>query len=276
MSRTVLYLGILTGFVLVIGDYLGGQQGLMNALLFAAIMNFVMYFWSDKIVLMMYRAKELTPAEAPELHEIVEELAHEAKIPKPKLYVANMGVPNAFATGRNPEHAAVVVTDAIVDLLDREELKGVLSHELSHVINRDILVATIAATLAGAISMLARMAMWYGTAGDRDRNRQNPLGSLLLLILTPFIAMLIQLAISRQREFGADASGAKLLGTGKPLASALQKLDRASKQLAIAPTPAQAATAHLFIVNPFRASAIFRLFSTHPPTEERVKRLLAV
>ncbi len=278
MSRTVLYLGILTGLVLLVGEYLGGQQGLQNALIFAALLNFAMYFWSDKIVLLMYRAKELPKEQSPEIHAMVEEIAKQAKIPKPRIYMTNMGIPNAFATGRNPEHAAVVVTDAIVELLEKEELKGVLAHELSHVLNRDVLVATIAATLAGALSMVARMAMFYGPMGrdGRDRDRGGGIGALLFLILTPLVATLIQLAVSRQREFGADESGAKLLGTGKPLASALQKLDRASKHLAISPTPSQAATAHLFIVNPFRASAIFRLFSTHPPTEERVKRLLHV
>lgn len=276
MSRTIVYLGILTGLVLLVGEYLGGEQGLQNALIFAALMNFAMYFFSDKIVLMMYRAKELPREQAPEIHAMVEEIAREAKIPKPKLYIANMGIPNAFATGRDPAHAAVVVTDAIIGLLEKDELKGVLAHEISHVTNRDVLVATIAATLAGALSMVARMAMFYGPMGrdDRDRDRGGGIGALLFLILTPLVATLIQLAVSRQREFGADESGAKLLGTGKPLALALQKLDRASKQLAIAPTPSQAATAHLFIVNPFRASAIFRLFSTHPPTEERVKRLI--
>jgi len=275
MSRTVLYLGVLTGLVLVIGEYLGGQQGLYSAFLFAGLMNFVMYFWSDKIVLAMYRATPIAADQYPELHEIVERLAKKANIPTPKIYMTSLEAPNAFATGRDANHAAIAVTAGLLPLLDSDELEGVLAHELSHVLNRDMLVATVAATLAGALSMLARMAFWYGPSGDRDRDRGGGGGSLFMLILAPLAASLVQLAISRQREFGADASGARLLGDGRALASALQKIDAASKQLQLLPSPAQQATAHLFIVNPFHAGFLLRLFSTPPPTDERVRRLLA-
>ena len=272
--KTAVLLGFMTALVMGIGHYFGGQQGMVIAFVLAAIMNFVSYWFSDKIVLAMYRAKQVTAAEAPELHGIVEELAARANIPMPRLYVIPTDAPNAFATGRNPQHAAVAVTDGIRRILNREELRGVLAHELSHVTNRDILISSVAATLAGAIMMLARIAMfsaYFGGYGGRDNDRGgNPLGMLLMMILAPIAAALIQLAISRSREYAADETGAKLAGHPGGLASALEKLQLASKRK---PMQADASTAHLFIVKPFTGQALTELFSTHPPTEKRVNRL---
>lgn len=247
----------------------------MQALMFALVMNVVSYWFSDKIVLWMYGAKPLDEKTAPNVHALLAEVAHTMDIPKPPLYLINLPVPNAFATGRNPHHAAVAVTRGILDLLDRDELKGVLAHELSHVKNRDVLVATIAAVLAGALSILVRMAYW-NIGGRSRRNEGNAISFFLLVILTPLIAMLLQFAISRSREFLADETGAKAINNGKGLASALEKLHLASKRMPLIGTPSQNATAHLFIVNPFSASFMMKLFSTHPPIDERMKRLASL
>ncbi len=275
--KTAVLLGVMTALVMGIGHYFGGQQGMMIAFVMAAVLNFVSYWFSDKIVLAMYRAKPVTRSEAPDLYGIVEELAARASIPVPRLYMIPTDAPNAFATGRNPEHAAVAVTEGILRLLNREELKGVLAHELSHVTNRDILISSVAATLAGAIMMLARIAMfgaYFGGYGSRDDHRGgNPIGLLLMMILAPIAAALIQLAISRSREYAADETGAKLAGHAAGLASALEKLQTASKRN---PMPANPATAHLFIMKPFTGQTLAELFSTHPPTEKRVNRLRQV
>jgi heat shock protein HtpX len=272
--KTAALLGAMTALVLGIGHYFGGQQGMVYAFIIAAIMNFVSYWFSDKIVLAMYRAKPVERSEAPELYSILEELTARANIPMPRLYIIPTDAPNAFATGRNPQHAAVAVTEGIMRLLNRDELKGVLGHELSHVTNRDILISSVAATLAGGIMMLARIAqfsMWFGGYGGRDDRRGgNPIGLLLMMILAPIAAMLIQLAISRSREYAADESGARLVGHGAGLASALEKLQTASKSR---PMIADPSTAHLFIMKPFTGQALSELFSTHPSTEKRIERL---
>ncbi len=273
--RTVLYLGALTGLFLGVGFLLDGQNGLVTALVLALVMNVVSYWFSDKIVLWMYRAKPLDEATAPNVHAILAEVAKAMDVPKPPLYLVNLPVPNAFATGRNPNHAAVAVTKGILDLLDRDELKGVLAHELSHVKNRDVLVSTIAAVIAGALSVLVRMAYWGGGSRDR-RNGGNAISFILLIVLTPLIALLLQLAISRSRELLADETGARAIHNSKGLASALEKLHLASKKMPLLGTPSQNATAHLFIVNPFSGSFMMKLFSTHPPIDERIKRLMAL
>jgi heat shock protein HtpX len=246
---------------------------MMFAFVIAAIMNFVSYWFSDKIVLALYRAQPVDQSKAPELYSIVQGLAQRMHMPMPRLFMIPTDAPNAFATGRNPEHAAVAVTEGIMHLLNREELEGVLAHELSHVSNRDILISSVAATLAGAIMMIARIAqfsMWFG-GGSRDDNRGgNPLGLLLMAILAPIAAMLIQLAISRSREYAADETGARVIGHGAGLASALEKLQSASKRM---PLKADPATAHLFIVKPFTGSTLLELFSTHPPLDKRIERL---
>jgi heat shock protein HtpX len=273
--KTAALLGVMTALVLGIGHYFGGQQGMVIAFVVAAIMNFVSYWYSDKIVLAMYRAKPVERGQAPELYGILEELTARANIPMPRLYIIPTDSPNAFATGRNPQHAAVAVTEGILGLLTRDELKGVLAHELSHVTNRDILISSVAATLAGAIMLLARIAqfsLWFGGYGGRDNDNRggNPIGFLLMLIVAPLAAMLIQLAISRSREYAADESGARLVGHGAGLAGALEKLQMASKRN---PLRANPATAHLFIMKPFSGQSLAELFSTHPSTEKRIERL---
>ena len=277
--KTGFLLALLTVVLVFLGQLMGGGQGAMVAFGFALVMNFVMYWFSDKLVLAMYRAKPLPESEAPQVYRAVREISSRIHIPMPKLYWISTRTPNAFATGRSPNHAAVAVTSGLVELMSEEELKGVLAHELSHVTNRDTLVMTIAAALAGAIMMLARMAQWSMWMGGGSRNREGNRGNgalqlvvlLLIAILAPLAAMLIQLAISRTREYGADEAGARLAGTPHGLASALQKLHQASREH---PMPnANPATAHLFIVNPLSAGAIASLFSTHPPMEERVRRL---
>ncbi len=276
--KTALLLGLLTGLILVVGRALGGQQGMLLALVVAAVMNFVSYWFSDKIVLKMYRGKEVSPAEAPRFHAIVDRLLARADLPKPKLYVLPGDSPNAFATGRNPSHAAVAATEGILSLMNDEELEGVIAHELGHVANRDILISSVAATIAGAITFLATMARWgamFGGYGHGGRDNRNGGGNIVTLLLTailaPIAAMVVQMAISRSREFAADATGARFAGQPYGLAKALEKLDAASKRLPMAATQA---TAHLFIVAPFTGSAFMRLFSTHPPIEERIRRLL--
>jgi len=276
MLKTTLLLGSLTGLLLLFGDLFGGRSGVQMAFLLAAVMNIGAYWFSDKIVLRSYGAQPIDESQAPELYEVVRRLAQKASIPMPRIYRIPTDSPNAFATGRNPQHAVVAVTDGILRMLTMRELEGVLAHELGHVINRDILVSSIAATLAGAVMMLARMAQWgamFGGMGGRDDrdDRGNGLILLLMAILAPLAAMLIQLAVSRSREYGADASGAKLCGCPEELASALEKLAMASGRI---PLPASPQTAHLFIVNPLSGRQFFaNLFSTHPPIEERIARL---
>ena len=275
--KTGALLGLLTGLLILIGGYFGGSQGMSIAFVMAFLMNFGAYWFSDRIVLAMYRAQPVSEAEAPELHRIVHGLALRAHMPMPRLYILPTEAPNAFATGRDPEHAAVAATQGIVRILNEEELEGVLSHELAHVRNRDTLISTVAATLAGVIVMLARMAMWmpfFGGGGRDDEDRGGgAMGFLFLAILAPIAATLIQLAISRSREFQADESGARLTHKPYALASALQKLEVGANRL---PMEANPATSHLFIVNPLRGGAMFKLFSTHPPIEERIARLQAL
>src|SRR3990167_2264711 len=272
MMKTVLLMTGLTLLLVLAGSALGGKSGMMTAFMFAGIINIVTYWFSDKIVLAMYGAKEVSYAEAPEIHSIVRELSMRAGIPMPKVYIIDNATPNAFATGRNPEHAAVAVTRGIVSLLTREELSGVLGHELAHIKHRDILIGTIAATVAGAISMLANMAQWSMYFGGRrdDREGGHPAVAIIMMILAPIAAMLIQMAISRSREYLADEGGAKIAGNPISLAKALGKLHKGVK---IMPMNANPATAHMFIVNPLTGGGLLALFSTHPPIEERVRRL---
>jgi len=278
MFKTIILMSGLTILLVLLGGYFGGQQGMLMALLLAGGMNLFAYWFSDKIALMSYRAQPVTEAEAPELHAIVRTLATRAGIPMPKVYIIPSASPNAFATGRNPSHAAVAVTQGIMQLLSRQELEGVIAHELAHVQHRDILIASIVATVAGAITMLARMAgyaaMFGGYGGDRDRDRGGGgLGMLLMMILAPIAALLIKLWISRTREYSADSGGARIAGSPQGLASALEKL-QAGVQMA--PMNANPASSHLFIVNPLSGKSLMSLFSTHPPIEERVARLKAM
>jgi len=270
--KSTLLLGAMTGLVLLVGEAVGGRSGITIALLVAAVMNFAAWFWSDKIVLASYRAQPVGPQEAPELYSIVEGLANRTGIPMPRLYVIPDPALNAFATGRSPSHAAVAATEGILRALNRDELEGVLAHELSHVINRDTLTSTVAATLAGAITWLAHMAYFLPVGRDRD-DGPNPLVALLTVILAPFAAMLIQLAVSRSREYEADASGARLVGHPEGLAGALTKLQAAAERIPM--RSAEPATAHLFIVNPLSGRSLAGLFSTHPPLEKRIERLLS-
>lgn len=272
--KTTVLLGALTGLLMVIGGMVGGRHGVEFAFIIAAVMNFFSYWFSDKMVLAAYGARPLDSASAPELFSIVQELAHQAHIPMPRLYLIDSDTPNAFATGRNPNHAAVAVTRGIMRICSRDELKGVLAHELSHVLNRDILTSSIAATLAGAIMMMGTWLRWgaiFGGLGGRDEDeRGGIIGLVIAGILAPIAASLIQLAISRTREYQADASGARLSHNPLYLANALRKLESANERM---PLDAGPATAHLFIVNPLSAQGLTRLFSTHPPIEERIRRL---
>ena len=271
--KTVFLLSALTALLVWLGDVIGGRQGMWMFLVLAALMNFGAYWFSDKIVLKMYRAQPVTQAQAPELYGIVSSLAQRNNMPMPAVYIIPSESPNAFATGRDPKHAAVAATNGIVRLLSREELEGVLAHELAHVRNRDTLTSTVVATIAGAITMLSRSAMWFG-GGRRDGDRGgNPIAMLAALILAPIAAMLVQLAVSRTREFAADRSGAEMSGKPLALASALAKLERGTQ--AVPMTSANAATAHQFIVNPLRGG-MAGLFSTHPRTADRVARLEAM
>jgi heat shock protein HtpX len=273
--KTVLLLAGLTVFLIFMGNLLGGRQGMYIAFVLALAMNFVSYWFSDRIVLSMYGAQEVGPAEAPQLHQIVEELSREAGIPKPKIYIIPDDSPNAFATGRNPQHAAVAATKGIMRLLTPTELKGVLAHEIGHVRNRDILISTIAATLAGAVMILANMVKWGAIFGMGRDDEEGPgiLGLLVMSIIAPIAAMLIQMAISRSREYLADETGAALSHNPESLARALEKLSMGVER---APMNASPATAHMFIVNPLTGGSIMNLFSTHPPIEERVARLRAM
>jgi heat shock protein HtpX len=264
---------LLTGLTLILvlaGEYFGGEGGALLAFAVAAAMNFFSYFYSDKIALRMYRAQAVTRDQLPRVYAVVERLTGRAGIPMPKIYVLPTESPNAFATGRNPQHASVAVTHGILALLNDDELEGVLAHELSHVRNRDILTSSIAATLAGAITLLARMAFWFG-GGERRRN-SGMIGAILMLLLAPLAAMLIQLWVSRTREFEADASGAHLTGNPYALASALEKISGVSKRV---PLAASASNAHMFIIAPLLSGQSFaNLFSTHPPVRERIQRLI--
>ena len=274
--KTAMLLATLTALMLWIGFSLGGQQGLMTALVLAGLMNVVSYWWSDKIALRMHRAQPVTQEEAPELHEIVRTLAQRANIPTPNVYLIPEQAPNAFATGRNPSHAAVAVTAGLTQLLTRDEIAAVLGHELGHIKNRDTLIMTVAATLAGALTMLARFGMLTGggrSSDDRGRG-SNPLITMLAVLLAPVAAALIQMAISRSREFLADDAGAKLTGHPFDLAQALRKISTASRQIPM--QSGSPATAHLFIMNPLSGGGWTALFSTHPPVEQRIARLEAM
>jgi heat shock protein HtpX len=271
--KTVVLMALMMGLLLFLGDWIGGEQGLMMAFVFSLAMNFGMYWFSSKIVLMTYRAKEATEADAPKLFSIVRRLATQAQLPMPKVYIIPGDTPNAFATGRNPEHAVVAATEGILRLLSEDELEGVIAHELAHIKHRDILIATLVASMAGTITFVARMAMYASMfgGGNRDREDSNPLGQILLIILAPIAAMLIQFAVSRSREYAADEGGAQISQRPMSLASALRKLERGVEQIPM--TNAGTATAHMFIVNPLFGEGITKLFSTHPPTEERITRL---
>lgn len=264
--KTTFLLTVLTLIIIGIGERLGGRSGMEYALVIAAGMNFFSYFFSDKLALAMNGAKPVTREQLPRVYQVVERLTQQVGLPMPKIYLIATDSPNAFATGRNPRHAAVAVTEGILRLLDDEELEGVLAHELGHVRNRDILISSVAATLAGAITMLARFEFWFGGRNDRDRG-----GGLLTLILAPIAAMLIQLAISRSREYEADATGAHFTHNPYALARALQKLDAYSRRL---PMAVPASTAHLFIVQPFTGASLGNLFSTHPPIPKRIEKLI--
>jgi heat shock protein HtpX len=273
--KTVLLLGSLTAIIIWFGNAVGGQQGMLIALIMAAAMNFFSYWFSDKIVLRMYSAQEVGPREAPELHAMVADLAREAGVPVPRLFVIPQDTPNAFATGRNPEHAVVAVTQGIVRLLSPSELKGVLAHEMSHVKNRDILIQSVAATLGGAIMVLADMfrfsALYAG--GSEEGQQRGGFHMLIMAMLAPFAAMLIQMAISRSREYIADETGARLCHNPDSLASALEKLAIGNQQIPMAVNPA---TENMFTVNPLTGGGLMSLFSTHPPIEERIARLRAM
>ena len=276
--KTGLLLAVLTAMLVLLGGAIGGQQGMMIAFFLALAMNFVSYWFSDKIVLAAYGARPIDEAAAPRLYAIVHRLATRAGIPMPRVYKIPSETPNAFATGRNPQHAVVAVTEGIMRILDEEELEGVLAHELSHVKNRDVLISTVAATLAGAITYLAHMAQWAamfgGRSRDDDEGGSNPIAMILLAVLAPIAAMLVQMAVSRSREFQADATGARVAGRPWGLAKALEKLQMANQAMPMA--NATPATAHLFIVNPLSGQTLMRLFSTHPPLEERIARLRAM
>lgn len=271
--KTGLLMAILTTLLVVAGNALGGRNGAMIFFIFALLMNFGSYWFSDKIVLKMYRGREVTRNDAPELYEMVERLTKQANLPMPKVYITPQAEPNAFATGRDPHHAAVAVTSGITQILDKQELEGVLAHEIAHIKNRDILISTIAATMAGAITMLASIARWgliFGGMGSDDDDGGG-LAAIVMMIVAPLAAMLIQMAISRSREYQADEVGAGICGKPMGLANALTKLENSARRYPM--QQATPATAHMFIVNPLRGKDLASLFSTHPPTEERVKRL---
>lgn len=272
--KTVLLLGLLTGLFILAGDLLGGPQGMLTAFVLAMVMNFSAYFFSDKLALMAYRARPVSEVELPEVYDIIRRLAHRGQMPMPRLYLVPSASPNAFATGRSPENAVVAVTEGLLQVLTREELEGVLAHELAHVRNRDVLIQSIAATVAGALMLLARLALFFDGLGRDDERHHTggAIGSILFLILAPIAALLIQMAISRSREFQADASGAELAGNPYGLARALEKLERGARRLSM--SDVNPATAHMMIVNPLRSGLVATLFSTHPPTQERIRRLV--
>ncbi|CAG0967575.1 heat shock protein HtpX [Anaerolineae bacterium] len=287
LTKTVILLGALTGLMVAIGYFLGGSSGMIIALIMAAVTNLSAWWFSDSIALSSNGAQPVEESQAPELHQMIETLATRANLPKPKVYVINTAMPNAFATGRSPDKGAVAVTTGIMQTLTTEELAGVIAHELAHIKHRDTLIASVAATVAGAITTLANMAQWSLLSGGMSRSRYSGdrdnqsggaaalqmIGGILMVFLAPLAATLIQMAISRAREFSADAGGAQILGNPVPLASALQKLEAAAGQ---APARINPASSHLYIVNPLHAGALAGLFRTHPPTEERIKRLMAM
>ena len=272
--KTLFLLVTLTLILVWAGAAIGGKQGMTIALIFALGLNFFAYWFSDKIVLRMYGAREVSEAEAPDLYGIVRRLAQKAELPMPRVYIMEEDQPNAFATGRNPKHAAVAVTTGIMRILSREELQGVIGHELAHVKHRDILISTIAATIAGAISYLSQMAQWAmifgGRGGNDEEGGSNPIAALVMMIVGPIAALIIQMAISRSREYSADEGGARIAGNPRYLSEALRKLHMASQKI---PMDANPATSHMFIVNPLSGGGILKLFSTHPPIEERIARL---
>jgi heat shock protein HtpX len=277
--KTTLLMTVLTVLLVFVGGIIGGNNGMIFAFVFALVMNFGSYWFSDKIVLTMYRAKEITRDQNPTIFDIVQDLTMRANLPMPRIYMIQSEQPNAFATGRDPQHAAVAVTDGIMRLMPKEEIRGVIAHELAHVKHRDILISSIAATIAGAITMLANMAQWamifggFGGRSSSDDERGNPIAMLVMIIVAPIAAMLVQMAISRSREFDADEGGAKISGDPMALAHALRRLESAKAEIPMKATPA---TAHMFIVNPLTGKSFKNMFSTHPPIEERIARLEAM
>ncbi|MCX7958164.1 MAG: zinc metalloprotease HtpX [Deltaproteobacteria bacterium] len=272
--KTALLLGLMSGIILFLGQVVGGKDGLIIALGIAILLNFFSYWFSDKIVLLSTGAQQVSPTDAPKLHSIVEQLAYSANIPKPRVYIIDTPMPNAFATGRNPSHSAVAVTTGLLDILDEHELRGVIAHELAHIKNRDILISTVAATLAAAITFFVRMLAWglmaAGNSRDNERGGSNAILGLLMIIIAPLLALIIQMWISRTREYQADESGARIAGTPHGLASALAKISEFSKRINDSPNPA---TAHMYIYSPLSGESLLRIFSTHPPVEERIKKL---
>ena len=275
MLKTAMLMAGLTALLMVAGQAMGGQGGMMIALMMALGMNFSAYWFSDKLALNMAGARQVSPQEAPDLHQMVASLAARAGLPKPRVYIIDQETPNAFATGRNPKHAAVAVTGGLMRILNRDELAGVLAHELGHIKNRDILISSIAATLAGAISSLATLAQWsmiFGGGRSDDDDNGGLIGTVIMMLVAPMAAMLIQMAISRSREYQADATGAAICGNPRSLANALRQLENANRRL---PMDVNPATAQMYIVNPLTGSIVAGLFSTHPPIEERINRLMA-
>lgn len=272
--KTVILMTVMMVLFILVGNLIGGQSGMMIAFVLALVMNFGSYWFSDKIVLAMYKAKQIERSDMPEYYDAVERLASNANLPMPKVYIIENPTPNAFATGRNPQNSAVAVTTGILRILNRDELEGVIAHELTHILNRDILVSTIAATLVGTITMIARMAGWaamFGGSSRDDREGSSPFADLVLMIVAPIAAVLIQMAISRSREYMADQGGAKISGKPLALASALNKLTQTNEIIPM--QNAGSSSAHMFIVNPLSGKSLMKLFSTHPPVEERVARL---
>ncbi len=267
---------VLTVLLILVGNLIGGNNGMVFAFVFALVMNFGSYWFSDKIVLAMYGAKEINRDQSPTIFEIVEDLTTRAGLPMPRIYMIDSEQPNAFATGRDPQHAVVAVTKGIMQLMPKNEIRGVVAHELAHVQHRDILISSIAATIAGAITMLANMAQWamlfggFGGRSSNDDDRGNPIAALVMMIVAPIAAMLVQMAISRSREYDADAGGAKISGDPMALANALRRLERAKNEIPMQATPA---TAHMFIINPLSGKSLMNMFSTHPPIEDRIDRL---
>ncbi len=270
--KTVFLMALMMVLLLSLGSWIGGEQGLIMAFVFSLLLNFGSYWFSSKIVLMMYKAKEASEADAPRLYSIVQRVASQAQLPMPKIYIIPGETPNAFATGRNPDHAVVAATEGILNLLSEDELEGVIAHEFAHIKHRDILTGTIVATMVGTITFVARMAGWSMMfAGDRGRRDSNGLAGLFMIILAPIAALLVQLAISRSREFAADEGGARFTGRPRSLANALEKLERGAERIPM--ETVSPATSHMFIVNPLRGNGIMKLFSTHPSTAERIERL---
>jgi len=275
LLKTAVLMAAITALFMLIGGYVGGRQGMVVALLIALGLNFFSYWFSDKLVLKMYNAREVDETSAPQFHRMIAELVQRAGLPMPRVYVIDEAAPNAFATGRNPEHAAVAATTGIMQVLSANELRAVMAHELTHVAHRDILISTISATMAGAISMLANFAMFFG-GRDSEGRPANPIVSLLVMLLAPLAASLIQMAISRAREFEADRGGAEITGDPQALASALQKIQRFAQGIPLEATERHPATAQMMILNPLSGGGLRGLFSTHPSTEERVERLMAM